>query len=174
MRKLILKHLRLQRLQRLKIATFLVIGIFSSSVFADINNIKTGNTNATINISLTVPNVCNIIGLDATQNKEIDQSTGSVIISGISSSCNSSSSAPTIGFISSNNYHLKGADTVNNQGGNIPYSVTFGNDPISTTQAALPITSTPKDLKFEITDPSVYATKKPDTYSDVVTATISF
>lgn len=158
------------RLQKLSITSFLVFGIFSSSAFADINHI-TGNATSTINVSLSVPPICNIVGLDDVENKVIDPTSGRITIPGIRSSCNGSEINPKISFVSKNDYALVSQNTKSNSA-TVPYNVTFGTTSINGSTAAITITDQPTDLTMSI-DPVVLENKTPDTYSDILTATIS-
>ncbi|MDC7860791.1 hypothetical protein [Pantoea ananatis] len=156
--------------KKLIIASFLMMSFISSSAFADIDDISsTTNGTSQINVSLTVPTVCNIVGLDSTESMIIDPSSGEGSIKGIKSSCNLKSETPQISFESANSFELASADA--NNPNTIPYSVTFGAATVSANQGII-ISETGEDLTMKVST-GVLASKTPDDYKDTLTATIT-
>lgn len=156
--------------KKLIIACLLMTAFTSSSAFADIEDVSSASSGtAQINVSLKVPTVCNIIGLDSTQNTVIDASSGVGKITGIKSSCNLQSATPKISFASTNSFKLIGADANNKD--TISYAMTFGNDSVSA-NTAMDISDQDEDLTMRVSRGDL-ASKTPGDYKDTLTATIT-
>lgn len=158
--------------QKLALSAVLATTLFSTAAFADIPvQGDSATTGPTINVSLTIAKRCNIVGLEASQNAPISDSTKTYSLDDVYADCNTGT-APTIVFTSST-ITDKNEFVLTNGTETIPYTIKLGTTAVTAGKDVKLPTAIGSSLVFTASYTQAKGKPTAGEYKDTVTTTIT-